>query len=457
MELDSIVAGEGSTLIPELHLKQVSLYLWRQGLEFLPLYDDTFGSRKKAVDRILRESRLSLYYDDIWRKGAISGEVLFYIRSDGERFSIAYYPASQFEAQFDDFGDLVEVVIRAPESTMRLSSALIEVWHCESDCAFAPDEVFSHDFGFVPAVIVQNIPCLGRRGVNEFEYLKSRIELHDWQIDQIHSNVEFFGGPLFFSSRSKAEMLEAGMVEESFSVARESGYRNSFTGTAKVRARRVISGLEPGETIGFQTPSPIDVSVLDFIERYEAQIRAALGGVSERLPPGDALLNELDIRIRLSSVLVTSSRRADSYITHGICEVLRLCLLYLGAQEKVPTTEDDHINWRYLGDLFPDSPSSQLTKSIVSRNLLRLGVNLEKSLQHVFPDKSSQEILSYLEGGFAYELLNGVSMVGSRFDNQLHPDLLNRLKDIIFEEIATARDGELSTIIDDQSLLNGEL
>ena len=455
-----ILEGKGTSLIPQLHLQQVGLFLWRKGIELLPLFDDVNRSRKRFLDRLWHQHKVSLYFDDIWLKGALTGEVLLYMRplnfSEGLKqglklkYQFLYYDANQFEPFYDDSGNLIRVdiisVVETPESEetqfIRLGRDVIQVIKDDE-----PSVEFVNPYGFIPAVVIQNKPTQLGRGIPEFENFQGQIEQHDWQMDQIHGNIEFFGGPIFYSSRSKSEMIDSGLVHSGRrSIAEADGFGYSRS-VERIKARRIISGMEEGEQLGFATPTPIDSSSFRFIERYEAQLRFALGSLPDRYQVGDMLATEIDAKTKYAPVIATSYKRAESYITYGLVELYRLTMKMAYFDKLVFDVDDDRINWRYVGDVFPDTAQTQLTKSIVSRNLIRLGVNLHESIQHIFPDMKTDEIERLLEGGFAYELLNGVSQVASRFDADSNGDLIDLLKQVIIQEVENARDREYATLV----------
>jgi len=462
-QLREILEGKGQSLVPQLHLQQVGLFLWRRGIELLPLVDDDARSRKKFLDDLWVSHKVPLYFTDIWEKGAKTGEVLLYMRPYGNGYSFLYYDKSQFDPYYDNEGRLSRVDIhdniRQPGESrddiqidrhIRLGRDAIEVWEGR-DMNFEPDMVIDNPYGFIPAVVVQNKPTQDGRGITEFENLEGQLEQHDWQIDQIHGNVEFFGGPIYYSSRSKSEMVEAGLVNQARnSFAEEGGY--GYTRSQdRIKARRVISGMEEGEQIGFATPTAIDGNTLDFIERYEAQLRFALGSIPDRFVPGDFVAGDMDVKTKYAPVIATATRRAESYITYGLVELYRIALRMAVHDKFLADVGDDHVNWRYTGDVFPDTPNSQLTRSIVSRNLIRLGVNLENAIQHIFPDMREEEIEKLLEGGFAYELLNGVSQVGAKFDPESDKELINILKAVITAEVSKSNDRRTETTVTDSA------
>lgn len=471
---ERINATGGEHSILELqHLQQIGLFLWRRGIELFIIDScDHTPERQAFLDDLWHRNRTSLYLDDIWERGARTGEILLYMRPHSRGYRLLYYDASQFEPYYDDAGDLWGCRIYSVEhlrkedrfglsrktssaglglkadpnfssSDPNLSSTgkvevvtdlgrdRIDVWRGRSPQDFTPDESFSNPYGFVPAVVVQNRPIIGGRGKPEFDGLREQIEQYNWFVEQVSGNVEFFGGPLFYSSRSRTELIESGLITSRRSVAAEQGY-GSISRVDRVKLRQVIDGLEEGEQIGFATPQPIDSQVFDFIERYRSSIISALGGRDVATDdPSSATANAIPV--------ATATRRANSYVTHGLADIYQMALEMAVIDGILPPDAPPRLYWRYAGDIFPDTPQTQLTKSIVSRNLIRLGVNLHDAIHHVFPDKRREEISQFLHNGFAYELLNGVAQVGSRFTPEDGSKLATILEDIILKEVENAR------------------
>jgi hypothetical protein len=385
----NILSGNCSTLVVQEHLSQIGLFLFRNGIEIL------LDSQPLLADKLSvwwHFNRIDSYFEDIWLRGAKTGEILLYVKPlPNGFFKIRYYDKSQFEYEADDLG-LVSVTIKGLEKSPKKKKEFTITRTKIGDR--------SHSYGFVPCIVIQNRPSQAGRGLSEFDGFEINIERHDWLMDQIRGNIEYFGGPIFYSSRSTSELLETG-VARTQSIAVQGGYGSIELDQTRVRAKRVIGGLEPGEQLGFSTPDSITPETLRWIDKYEAQLRRSMGGV-----PNDKTFGftDLDVVSYFAQAINTAAKRAEQYLTNGIVEAFSMMF----AMSGTPAVK---LRWRYLGSLFPDTAQTQLTKSIVSRNLLRLGVNLPSSLQHVFPDKSQEEIIQDLHGGFAYELLNGVASV----------------------------------------------
>lgn len=386
--IEQILAGNCSTLVVHEHLAQVQLFLFRKGIELL-VKDE---SLREDLTAWWNFNQIDSYFEDIWIRGAKTGEILLYIKPlPGGLFKIRYYDKSQFDYEQDDLG-LTKVIIKGLEKETKKKKEFVITRNKIGDN--------SHSYGFVPCLVIQNRPTQAGRGLSEFHGFEGNIERHDWLVEQIRGNLEYFGGPIFYSSRTSSELLESGTVKRQ-SISSQGGYGPIETSTHRVRAKRVIGGLEPGEQIGFATPDTITPETLRWLDKYEAQLRRSMGSV-----PNDKTFGftDLDVVSYFAGVINTAERRAEQYLTNGIVRAFSMMFAMSGKSGV-------NIRWRYLGSLFPDTAQTQLTKSIVSRNLLRLGVNLPASLQHIFPDKSQEEIEENLYGGFAYELLNGVGNV----------------------------------------------
>lgn len=412
-EFKRILEGDCSTMVVAEHLSQIGLFLWRKGIELLP-FDQQNREAFDSLRQLWDFNALHGCFKDIWERGAKTGEILLYVKplKDG-LFKIRYYDATQFDYEQDDEG-LTEVEIKGRDGKkLKLTRKAIGG--------------SSHGFDRVPAVVIQNRPTQAGRGLGEFYGFEKIIERHDWLVDQLRGNLEYFGGPVFFSSRSVTELTEAGVVRRQ-SVSSQGGYGEVQATTDRIRAKRVIGGVEPGEQLGFATPDPITPETIKWVADYEDALRRSLGSV----PDGGYSVNvagDIDILSRYALAITTGELRAEQYITRGIVKAFEMALAFQG----FPVS----LRWRYRGSLYPDSAQTQLTKSIVSRNLLRLGVNLESSLQHIFPEKSGPEIIELLEGGFAHELLIGLSTVRKDFAEDT--EIVEMLKTYLMESLNARR------------------
>jgi hypothetical protein len=415
----------------------VDLFLWRKGIELYPAFD-TDNIRATFLQKLWKENKTSLYLTDIWEKGAISGSILLYIRPNGKSYRLNYYQKEEFKPYFNADGDLETVIINTTYqvesdkggeetrySKIRITANSIEKWDSDRNIADSsvPDSVTPNPYEMIPCIVIDNKPCgMGKRGKSEFDKLEGQIESHDWQVDQVHGNLEFFGGPIFYSSRSKQEMTEAGMIEDRHSVAAAAGY-GSTRSHERIKARRIFDNLEEGEQIGFASPEPINGETLEFINNFALKIRTALGSVDESEIRATKNGTSFEIRTVLGRTIQTANRRAESYLTYGIAQAYSLMLQMAehdGLTAKIGNDYDVH--WRYLGDVFQESPSDQLTKSIVCRNLLRMGVNVKECLRFLFPDKRDGELETLLKEGFAYEFLNGIATVARTLRSAKDPE-----------------------------------
>jgi hypothetical protein len=96
--------------------------------------------------------------------------------------------------------------------------------------------------------------------------------------------------------------------------------------------------------------------------------------------------------------------------------------LYISSKGKIglPFLGDRTINYR-VGAVYQPTTRDVLDRSIVSRNLMRQGVNAKEALKYVFPEKSEQEIAQMVgSGGLPSEYLQDaisiLQQIASLFD-----------------------------------------
>lgn len=59
---------------------------------------------------------------------------------------------------------------------------------------------------------------------------------------------------------------------------------------------------------------------------------------------------------------------------------------------------DTKVDWRWMGEVFPDGPQEILQNSMVCRNLQELGVGSIEALRQLYPEKTPEEVAAMLSG-----------------------------------------------------------
>lgn len=448
-----ILKGNGITLIPKLHLTQLSSLFIKKGIEIAPNADDEFCTRAKFLREAYERNQTHIHLDHIWQKGALTGSVLLYIRPNGAHYRLHYYSAKEFKPYFNIDGDLIQVDVRGEylhgderiKTLMRINVDTITRW--EGGSGIDVDQKgmeIKNPYGFLPCVLINNKSNgIGKLGLPEFDQLENSIAEHDWLINQLHANLGLFGSPIVVTSRSAIELREANVlitpsVAESGGYYRGTGYANRDR--ERIKLRSIIDNFEPGETFAFTTPEPIDQESQALIHDYARQIRVALGSVDERtLTSATATLRQPEeLTVALAFAIATASKKATTYFTYGIAIAYSLMLQMAEMDLILPTlSRDKLITWRYLGDIWKRSSRDVLNDSIVGRNLLRLGVNVKETLRTIYPEKNDAELDDLLRGGFAYEFINGISQVAAilktaqKEDNSYAFDVEEYLKEVL--------------------------
>lgn len=256
--------------------------------------------------------------------------------------------------------------------------------------------------------------------------------------------------------------------------ASRSGYMSNDALEAEIEERipDVIGGVEDGERFGYIQATPVSGDVARSIREDQETIRLALGGADELGVSYNA--TALEIKSIFARPSSTAAEKALSLYTYGLCKIIEfaiaaeeqefkrsiiLRLISIG-QVKVPAgipskpksneeaavlrdfvtkqirempdsffmelianqmvpdgtvglppLGDRTVQWRFLGEVFPDSPSDTQTKSIVGRNLTELGVDPKFVMRTIYPDKTDREIeLMQGGGGFPFRTVERVTM-----------------------------------------------
>lgn len=225
-----------------------------------------------------------------------------------------------------------------------------------------------------------------------------------------------------------------------------------------LRVPRIIANVEAADRVGFIQVDPVPGDLLQHTSRYQEAIRAAMGGVDDLSINSGA--TAFEVRTLYGRVSATAKRKNQDLLDYGLCLLFAQMIQHeervfreslaaalkiakpepvlaedlppqqrekaLAAYDKamsqwrdrldgaikqvVDTGEippqtvglipdgDTRVDWRWQGEVFPDSPQELLQNSIVCRNLQELGVSSIEALSHLFPSKTPEERAGMLSG-----------------------------------------------------------
>lgn len=426
------------------------------GVDFVPVVDQD-NMRKRRIEEILYHSKIELYLPDWASQMICAGRILLYLRSDGTLYQIHAYPRSDYRLEHGPDGQIVSATIRysyrrqfeqGPPRTwwvqLRITSQVIARRELEQRPdlyqPWTPDAVQPNPFGFVPVVECLNVPPAGGRpGEGDFDRLAGHIEAHEEMVGNILDNIAYFSQSPIVSTREAGEVQEQILNQSSYlereSVAYVSGFTRSGvrdddeSSAARYRRRRrhklkrFIGGFEPDEMIQQLNINPVPQDHVVFADQYERQLREALGGILER-----GIETATESRVVYGKVASTAARKQKALFKYGLCQLLSMALL---AEEALFLASGGELGLPYLGDrtiqfrvgaVYQPTTRDTLDRSIVSRNLMRQGVNAKEALKQVFPDKSESEIAQLVSsGGMPTEFLNDAIAAFGQLVNTFDP------------------------------------
>jgi len=250
----SSVSGE--TLIIANHLRQMQLWMVRQGLRFFPKQDTLEKMRRQKIEKVIRDNKLDLYWYGIVKLFLATGSLLWYLRPSGkEDYEIHWFAggspddsATKFKAYYKPGGrELQEVIIRYsyddytnknqsayadPMSGMsakkwvrlKITAETIIEEHFHMMPSLYPDGVMSvnafhtgafsrveqvNTLGSIPCVVSSNDPLEpGDPGEGEFTLIDNQIEAEDGMRRAMLKNVIMFGNGTLVTTRPAQQVLE---------------------------------------------------------------------------------------------------------------------------------------------------------------------------------------------------------------------------------------------------------
>lgn len=438
------------------------------GVEFLPRVDDA-GVRKAFIDGLARDNRLRAQINCMAVRLMTHGRILLYLRPVARSYRIHWYAADQYECEYDRYGEIEAATIvyaykRRGEDgrtmdrwvKIRLTAQTVQVQESDSKLGFTPtmmaqdNNIGPNRIGFVPCVEVLNpTPASAIDGVSDFAAIAEQLEAHDQMTTAIVDAIIFYCQSPILTSREASEVSEAlgagsGAMPPSSSpdwpghesVSYASGFRdvpNVPMGDRRRRRKlkRVIGGVDPQDDT-FQQLSVGGVSgeLVQYADNYERQLREALGGIMER-----GIESATETRVVYGKVQATARDKRVALFEQGLCRLLEMAIqceevayLATAGMAGLPALGDRTVIYR-VAPLFLEGTSETLQKSIVSRNLMRQGVNAREALRFVFPDKSENELDTMVgSGGLPTEYLEAAMRVMQQLIALTPPDPLTGLQ-----------------------------
>lgn len=439
-----------TSLVKRNHIELMCRFITGGGTEFLPR-KDPIGNRKPFVGHLVHANELEVRLRQLVRWMIEDGRFLLYLQPNGRSYRIHSYAKHHYKAERNSDGEIERVTIiysykfkipgaRVPvDRWIKLVITDAEIWQVESDHkpTFEDDQDIQipdvapipNVFGFVPCVEVLN-PASAGRGESDFTGLEDQLEAHDTMAAAILDNLEYFSRSPFVTTRDAEEVEEHLFTDESKnnrnSVAYASGFRRKKDGTLRTRKqlKRVIGGVEEGELFEQLRINPLPGDLLVYANEYEGKLRAALGGIAE-----GNIETATETRILYGGVEVTAREKRESLYTYGICKILEMALtaeeaIWLESSRTARTPEEAiglqpafdefaksvtrEVGYRTAPVFVPTTKDVQ-DRSIVGRNLQRLGVDVKETLRQVYPDKNDDELAQMVgAGGLPVEYLNDV-------------------------------------------------
>ena len=377
---DGTGAGR-STLVPG-HLSQMTLFMLRQGVEFL-CHQDSFGRRKDFINAVMRLNKVDTRLESVCRDFLLDGGGVWFFRPVNDLYRIHWIRRKFGKVYYDTDGNPEEARLiysyrprrkglgfqdPAPMTMAQLAAGATpeaqqwirltiyrdriveEVFNQEPPLDELSGETVSllsatatreteNSLGFIPVVEVFNqMDSTDHEGHGEFDEYASHIVEHNRLLENIHENLRFFGNPTLATSRSESDILRA---DDSGSRQRPTiGSRSGFAapgmpstrgipplgaiGPGGFRIPRLIANLEPTDRAMYLQVDAVSGDHIRYSDRYKSELRLALGGVDDTdiSTAGTAY----EIKSMYGRVAATAKRKARDLFTYGLCEVLEMMI-----------------------------------------------------------------------------------------------------------------------------------
>ena len=316
-------------------------------------------------------------------RGAITGSVYLvmepYEAAMGKVYGIRVYDETecihketedlegfQFQVQSDDGYDRW-ILTDTERLTYRSTEYPGSPWELESQ--------EPHGYSECPVVKIQNRPQdHGNKSDPSFDWVA--IELAVEILTQnlaAASNYVYFGSPFLVSPDPEQTSKELH------------------------QRKQVLTGSSSPElqALGLLPSSGMPSEHSGFIERLNKSFNEHVG--ISWLPdvmPGDT--SSLTLRLLNARSIATSQRMADVYLG-GFSELLEKSLR-MAQVDGLGLSGDPEVDFKFLAEIFPPTPTDKLQILSVAEQLISMGVKPEIALKEYFPELDSDEIVGLLQG-----------------------------------------------------------
>jgi hypothetical protein len=389
------------------HLHEINRFLFAGGLSADVVGQSAPDPRQIWVDNLIRHASLNSLLDDIWRKGAATGEIFiaFHQHTDLDgaattMFNLCVYDKTEFEPTYDEGRNLKKVTVlstRCKKSprTGKMEDYLFKVEYNHEFYIkwpevpmeqaqrgdFTPPVVIHHGYGCVPGVVVKNAGQDSLvRGRSQFD--KGAIDMAcdiAIQLSEASSNYHYFGHQIILAPDVRDTIKRL-----------------------KAKSRVLEMSKDDGEPkVLDMKPVPADhPKIIDDMTR---RLLSHLGTpvVQDQL---SADTSSLALRLLFSGSISAAQEKWEAYVTDGL-EPLFAKLLKAAAFEGIlgnvnpmdPSTYT--VKFSRKQPFFPESPQEKSAQLDVVERLVLLGVRKEDALAAEFwTNMSPEEILEKLEG-----------------------------------------------------------
>ena len=385
------------------HLQEVNRFLFDGGLSIDVIGAEANDPRQDFLDEQIRYMRLSSKLQDIWKTGAITGEIFatYQLAKDsmGEylsKYKVKFFDRSEYTPVYDDYGNLTEVKVFAlysvdgEEKVLKINykPGVVERWPLMSVQEAlrknlpAPD-VFPHPYKEVPGVIIRNkesVSC--STGLPEFDAasidMATEIAI---AICDAASNYHYFGDPKILSPDPVGTLKE-------------------------IRSRAQVMYKDDELAAGkpeYMQMQPVPSDHPQFLEMLTQNLRKHLGSPIPDTK-GGAELSSLTLRIMNAATISTAEARWQTYVEDGLrplFEKLLIASAYDGILGNVtPLDPDTHaLNIKRKRPYFPQTPAERQQAINNADSLIMLGVSKEVALsEEVYTELTAEQVQERLEG-----------------------------------------------------------
>lgn len=368
------------------YLNEVNRFLFSGGLNIDLQYALGEDPRQAYLNSIISQNNFQSILESIWYTGAITGELLCYIRRKDSIYKFDWFDSTEFKTVDNHIKVETIRLINGKEYVYKLDiydDQIVEYKLIEKRLVIGNFDwskyatSFPHSYEFKPCVVIKNSNSINsERGVGEFNFGAAKLNAAIMMATfNGLENIHFFGSPVL-ASPDPEDTLE------------------------RIKKRIQVYQKEPNEdggSVDVLDFKSIKREHLEFINKLEDNFNSMMGiKVNKEVSSSD--VSSLALRILNGSTISKAETKWETYVIDGFIPLFQKVLLMAGVDGILSQVSKNNLDSYKIfitrkRPYFDIAPQEKIQLLQVATQLVELGVDRAMALKDtIWPNLSIEEI-----------------------------------------------------------------